>query len=394
MGPFSNREGAVNMGEACHIFSASVNGPRGRGGKDDKFIASENNGIWCCSYHAKLIDKSNGVDYPANVLFAWKNLSEARTQKQMNDIPSPLGWVESIKFAEFPLFSNPPAVIPSRLTLLWGRNGSGKSSLMEIAASITNSKYAERFVGTRKKLPDGSYESARFHAEVSYSTVDTLSKNICLEIKGERITRCEGLVRTLLPPGDLEVVFGSSRECNREHDEDDIDLFTRVLNIDKVALFSLVDAGGQSIFPGEMRFERAQEYDEERDKYLLKRKPNGDPYFELQLKPAGRNFNISYDSLSGSEKDRLFLDFLVRKAREICKQRLTLLLIDGLSASFDSGNFENLLRNLSNEDFQVLVSIAAAQEESILDFKDGTPSLKPLDYLAPWRLSTLPNPFE
>lgn len=101
MGPYYDHEGAVNMGVACHIYSASENGPRGWGGKDPEFIKSEKNGIWCCQYHATLIDKKKGKDYPANVLFAWKKLAEARTLKNMNDTPSPLGWVESIEFTEF-----------------------------------------------------------------------------------------------------------------------------------------------------------------------------------------------------------------------------------------------------------------------------------------------------
>lgn len=56
MGPFNDDIGAVNMGIACHIFSAAENGPRGRGGKDADFIRSAENGIWCCAAHAALID--------------------------------------------------------------------------------------------------------------------------------------------------------------------------------------------------------------------------------------------------------------------------------------------------------------------------------------------------
>ncbi|MCP4119332.1 MAG: hypothetical protein GY737_28840 [Desulfobacteraceae bacterium] len=60
MGLFYESDGTVNMGVACHIYSAAENGPRGRGGKRAEFISSDKNGIWCCQYHASLIDKNKG----------------------------------------------------------------------------------------------------------------------------------------------------------------------------------------------------------------------------------------------------------------------------------------------------------------------------------------------
>lgn len=57
MGPYYESDGAVNMGTACHIYSAAAEGPRGQGGKDKAFLESEANGIWCCAYHGTLIDK-------------------------------------------------------------------------------------------------------------------------------------------------------------------------------------------------------------------------------------------------------------------------------------------------------------------------------------------------
>ena len=72
-GPFSSNAGAVNVGMACHIYSAAEEGPRGRGGKDDELIRSAENGIWCCSYHGHLIDKGRGADYPAPCFLLGKN---------------------------------------------------------------------------------------------------------------------------------------------------------------------------------------------------------------------------------------------------------------------------------------------------------------------------------
>ena len=204
-GPFIELVKAVNMGVACHIYSAAEDGPRGRGGKDEAFIRSESNGIWCCQYHAALIDKNKGIDYPPPMLFAWKELAEARTLKKMNDMPSPLGWVESIELSGSR--GGKPAntkVLLSRYTLITGRNGSGKTALLEAAAAICNSKYFDRY--TTKK---GKKVGVQIEAKTTYTTVDVFSKELYVIADDFAIRRKVGTTPCLLPPGDIEVIFCS-----------------------------------------------------------------------------------------------------------------------------------------------------------------------------------------
>lgn len=388
MGPFYEREGAVNMGVACHIYSAAKNGPRGRGGKDAEFISSEHNGIWCCQYHAALIDKSHGIDYPSGVLFAWKDLAEARTRKQMNDSPSPLGWVESIEFILFPITKTPPKLTLSRRTLMWGRNCSGKTSLLEAAASISQSRYADRFDGTKILGADGIYYPATFTAKVVYSTVDSLGKELNLEITGPKLTRRDGLVPSLLPPGDLEVIFLSESDRYKKTSEDDIDFMMRALNVDKSALFALASIGTKSIIPGEIKFEITEEFDDEEKSYP-RCKEDGEPYYELHFRFEQNEFFVTYSNLSHSEQGRLIVDLLITKAREVSKQRLTLLIVESLAVNFDSGNFEALLDALANEEFQVIVSLPPIREKEIIEPHDSMPKLKSLSYLSSWHLAII-----
>jgi energy-coupling factor transporter ATP-binding protein EcfA2 len=85
----------------------------------------------------------------------------------MNDIPSPLGWVETISVTDFPLPQIRPTITLSRWNLLYGKQCVGKTTLLELAASISNSKYAERFLGNENRL---------FEATLNYSTVDDYDK--------------------------------------------------------------------------------------------------------------------------------------------------------------------------------------------------------------------------
>jgi len=386
VGPFPENEGAANLGVACHIFSASENGPRGWGDKEEDFISSEKNGIWCCQYHASLIDKNKGKDYPVSVLFAWKDLIEARTLKEMNDIPSPLGWIESIAFKSF---SRPwkPQLKLSRYTLIYGKNGVGKTVLLEIAASISNSKYADRFNGT-KILDNNQWVPVQFEAQIDYSTVDNFSKNLKMKIIDKRLYRTEDEKPYLLPPGDLEVIYCSLKDLRRNDDEDDIDFMMRILNVDKSALFSLADIGTKLLLPGRIEFVQATEYEEDEfgeEKEYAKYKENGDEFYELIFKSDDIPFDTSYNCLSGSEQGKLILDLLIIKSRVIAKQKLTLLLIEDLIYSFDKSNFQRLLEVLVEENFQVVVSMPPHLQEDLI-LKDELIDAK---YLSQWKLEKI-----
>ncbi|MBZ9567512.1 hypothetical protein [Modicisalibacter tunisiensis] len=389
MGPYYEKDGVVNMGVACHIYSASKNGPRGQGGKSEEFISSEKNGIWCCQYHGALIDKNKGGDYPAEVLFAWKELAEARVRKQMNDSPSPLGWVESIELTSFPILSPLPKINLYRNTLMWGKHGSGKTSLLEIAASVTNSCFAERFVNTKRLSECGESCPATISGKVVYSTVDNFDKEIFVEVKGPVISRCDGSRTYLLPPGDLEIIYCSFSNARKQEGEDDVDFFMRALGVDRSALYSLCDIGTKTIIPGDIRLSVSYAYDDENDKEYIERKSDGEPCYNIEIKVEGREFYVTYNGLSGSEKGRLIIDLMITKAREICKERLTLLLIEEVSYNFDESNFERLLVSLSKEDFQSVVLVPPARENEILDNSAELPSLRDKEYLRKWSLAVV-----
>lgn len=385
MGPFKENEKAVNMGVACHIYSASKNGPRGWGGKPSEFISSAKNGIWCCQYHASLIDKNKGNDYPVSVLFLWKKLIETRVLKEMNDFPSPLGWVDSIEFTTFLNYTALPKLKLSRYTLIFGKNGVGKTVLLEIAAAISNSKYANRFNGTSIKNENENYIPAVFEAKVVYTTVDYPHKEINLKIEDKQLFRMENRINYLLPPGDLEVIYSSNKDKIRSTDEDDIDYMMRVLNVDKSALFAICNIGTKTLITGTIMFEHAEEDDEEKwDKTYPKYKDDGEPYYELMFKPKDRDEFICFNCLSSSEQGMLILDLQITKAKEIAKQRLTLLLIEDLAIVFDENNFQNLLQVLEKEDFQVIVSIPPYITTSIINNKS-----KDLEYLKQWKLEEI-----
>lgn len=385
MGPYYESDGAVNLGVACHIFSAAKNGPRGWGDKDADFISSEKNGLWCCQYHAALIDKNKGNDYSAGTLFSWKELAEARTRKQMNDNPSPLGWVESIAIDKFSLSRINPKITLSRWTLLYGNQCVGKTSLLEFSASISNSKYSDRFSGNKESV---------FEATVNYSTVDDFDKNLTLKINDKNFKRIESGQESLLPPGDLEVIYCDVRDLQSKIHEDHIDLMQRVLNVDKAALMSLCSIGTKTLMAGEIKFEQGVEEIEDEFSHdaVFSTKPklklDEKPFYELHFKPKESTLNefISYQGLSTSERARLVLDLQITKARETAKQRLTLLIIESLAENFDEHNFIKLLTSLEKESFQAIISLPPYLDKKINKKPNGERSLCEEEYFKNWKL--------
>lgn len=367
------------MGKACHIYSAAPGGPRGRGGKDENFIRSAANGLWCCAYHSDLIDKDKGDGYSAATLFAWKKLAEARIKKLMDHAPSPLGWVESIGFDEFFGRVNPPKIKLSRNTLLWGENASGKTVLLELAATVTNSRYGWRFV-EQVVSNLGSNTEPSVQGKVCYSTVDMPDKVLQLVVRGDEIAREENGMVCLLPPGDIEILHLQEKDLDfYKRDVDHVRMLMRALNVDKSALLALMRISDKPLLPGCSRLCFSGKYDEQ-----------DNAIYELEFKIQGRDFYVPFYRLGGSEKVCMIIDLLIIKAREVAKQRLTLLLIDSAISNFDGANFQKLLIALTKENFQSIVVVSTVVEEDILERdSQGGMKLVQLDYLEPWRLAQL-----
>jgi len=391
-GPTRERLKAINIGMACHIYSASPRGPRGNGGKDKAFLTSEANGIWCCSQHGLLIDKNQGTSYPAGLLFVWKRLAEARTLKRLDGAPSPLGWVSSISLEEFPSCNlNGLDVNLSRLTLLGGNSGTGKTSLMQIACGISQSSALHRF--SHDFGPENA-DHARVSGTIRYTTVDSLDRTAVVTVHGGAITRSVDGANSRLPPDDISVVGWHDVAQWQRRDEDDLDYLMRVANADDSSLRSLIMNLDKQIAPWAFMFEPAVETYQSEDGEELSRpliKENGQPYLQLTAKRVigGRELRLVFAGLSSSEQGRVKCALLIAKAQELSRHRLTLLLLDEVIASFDDYNFERLLKVLSQQEFQSVVCVPPGFARASVDRSQDPPALLSRYIVDGWKLEWL-----
>ncbi|MEJ2801999.1 HNH endonuclease [Comamonadaceae bacterium PP-2] len=81
-GPASSPDGAVNLGEAAHIYGANLGSAR----FDPQMISADRasiaNAIWLCGNCHKLVD-DDPLKYPAGLLFEWQRDHEQRISEQV-----------------------------------------------------------------------------------------------------------------------------------------------------------------------------------------------------------------------------------------------------------------------------------------------------------------------
>lgn len=72
------------IGVVSHITAAAKGGPRYDATIADTDRMSHSNAIFLCASHASMIDKNDGIDYPAETLRSWKSQHEEWVVQQLN----------------------------------------------------------------------------------------------------------------------------------------------------------------------------------------------------------------------------------------------------------------------------------------------------------------------
>lgn len=80
---------AAVVGQICHIYAISEDGPRGKIGLTEKELNSLGNLILCCGHHHPVIDKQHET-YPAERLKQWKSVHEAKIARLVSQGSKPI----------------------------------------------------------------------------------------------------------------------------------------------------------------------------------------------------------------------------------------------------------------------------------------------------------------
>ena len=82
--PATTESGAIVAGEICHIYAASVAGPRGKPGLTQQEFSCLENLILLCRHHHKVVDGQHET-YPADKLKEWKQTHESEIERRPSE---------------------------------------------------------------------------------------------------------------------------------------------------------------------------------------------------------------------------------------------------------------------------------------------------------------------
>ena len=87
--PKTEYSNAAVVGQICHIYAISEDGPRGKSGLTEEELNSIDNLILCCGHHHPVIDKQH-ESYPAKLLIQWKEVHEAKINRLVSEGSKPI----------------------------------------------------------------------------------------------------------------------------------------------------------------------------------------------------------------------------------------------------------------------------------------------------------------
>lgn len=320
---------AARSGIAAHIFSASPDGPRGRGGLTDDEIADPANGIWLCTHHAREIDNNKGFNHPPEVLLSYKGLHENRIQKEHLGVCPLIGWLHEVRINKSGFFKSGCIIRLSKLNVIYGANAVGKSILARTISGIFDNNALPKL---RPHADDA------LDIEITYFDPSPLNLRLT-STNGEASYSING---TNIPFNPLPMkIVSVSENKQRAENEDDVSYITRRLGIRQDELSGLFDQVN-SFAKGLIR-----------NAHIF----NEDGRRTVRLDLAVTIAHLDFEMLSSSEQELVFVELASAMARIYAKFRPTLLILDGYAAQYLSQLFETQLLDPISQ-FQTLMCVA------------------------------------
>jgi hypothetical protein len=291
----------LRTGVAAHIYSAAESGPRGRGGLSDEEIGEATNGIWLCGRHAKMIDDNDGIGHPSATLLSYKGLHEARIQGEHLGLYPAVGWLHEVEFVKSPIFAPGAKARFGKLNLLYGGNGTGKTTLWRLALGAFEFGHLASWT-THPRDQDLRLSYLRPQPTAIRMQIGS-DRSMAIDIDGRR---------TPMNPLPLRTICVTEKTLVWNEDRDERRWLSTILGLPEPVIDSLAVA--VDAFP--------------HAKVRNLRFVTSGSEVRLHSDVAGTAPGLPLGSLSGREKERVIIEFATAAARAYGQYAPTVLVLD------------------------------------------------------------------
>lgn len=353
IGPSDESDSSINLtGVAAHITAAAP-GPGSR--RYDSNLSPEqrtsiNNGIWLCTTHADLID-GDETTFTTNDLKRIKENHEQKTQYRQSGLSVEKGVITKVELCNFGPIKDPISFSFGDRNIIYGNNGSGKTMIFELISSLSDKNHLRRWNNHRTKVNSFinifyfKQQEDKFSISIDRENRTTYSFN-------------DSMIPFLVPPMTIFFLKKSFSDFKHSLDEKKRELPTPHLISQ---YFNLTNDEFANVI-GRMTRNK---------KFFFNDIDLNDQKDDLLIRLSGREFDRSFDKLSGGEKDRAVLEIALKIASYYSMFNSTILLIEqNAFANIDVKGINKLFDIIRNErpSFQFFFSSLPNNEHKIDEF--------------------------
>ena len=329
------------VGHVAHIFPSGANGPRADSGISKDQLQSPPNGILLCAHHHSVVDSDQGSKYSPSVLRSFKDMHELHISFMLHQYSSPIGWIDKLSIAESPIFEQRVDIRFGKITLIYGANGAGKTTICDLIRGAFKPSGLVRWL---KK---------QFEYSLSYFSPNEHQVNVCLKNNKITYTIDTDKEEMFLNPYNISIV--SPVESPRWlPEDDDISFLSRMLSIDEVLFLNMIQ--DKSAISG-ITF-KDFELQNVLDDY-------GRPARRLKVTFLnGRS--VDYGNISGGQKSCCQLDIIISLAQFLAKYRPCTLVLDTEAGNtMDPDNTKRYIEYLSSSSIRFQTIWVSAKGQKI-----------------------------